>query len=327
MDYNTRLSIVIPTYNRADFLDYSLQTHIPIAQKYNIPIYVSDNASTDNTRETVEKWQLHYPYLHYYRNETNVGEINFEIALRYPDTDFVWLLGDTYELPENGIKYVLDTDRSPDVFIFNLTDLVKIASRSYQNDPGSLLRDIGALMTCLSCLVYNKELIQRARFNRYYDTNFLQTGVILEDIALHPSHVEWVQNHSVGNLQTPLFKKNWNLTPSSFEIGCRRWANFIFSLPCAYTVESKMSCMMEFGKLSGLFKLKNLILLRVHGVLSIDSYRQYRQLFRLTIAYPLPMIWLLSITPKFLLKYLVLIGVAVFSPQKRQSVKKLLAHK
>ena len=55
MESNKQLSIVIPTYNRADFLDYSLKLHIPIVKKYNICIYISDNASTDNTKEVINK--------------------------------------------------------------------------------------------------------------------------------------------------------------------------------------------------------------------------------------------------------------------------------
>ena len=33
---NNLVSILIPTYNRADFLDYSLGIHIPMIEKYNI---------------------------------------------------------------------------------------------------------------------------------------------------------------------------------------------------------------------------------------------------------------------------------------------------
>ena len=42
IEINKKLSIVIPTYNRASFLDYSLETHIPLAKEYNISIYIFD---------------------------------------------------------------------------------------------------------------------------------------------------------------------------------------------------------------------------------------------------------------------------------------------
>ena len=75
---NNNLSIVIPTYNRADFLDYSLEIHIPLAKKYNVPIYIVDNASTDNTGEIVNKWMCEYVFLFYSRNKKNLGpDLNF----------------------------------------------------------------------------------------------------------------------------------------------------------------------------------------------------------------------------------------------------------
>ena len=72
MEINKKLSIVIPTYNRADFLDYSLEIHIPMLKEYGIEIAIFDNASTDNTQEIVSKWMKEYDYLTYHKNETNI---------------------------------------------------------------------------------------------------------------------------------------------------------------------------------------------------------------------------------------------------------------
>src|SRR3989344_8861864 len=98
---SSQLSIVMPTYNRADFLDYSLSVHAPLAAKYSVEIFIFDNASSDSTSEVVSKWQEQYPLVRYFKNSTNLGaEGNFEAALRKPDTDYIWLLGDTYEISE-----------------------------------------------------------------------------------------------------------------------------------------------------------------------------------------------------------------------------------
>lgn len=70
MEINKNLSIVIPTYNRADFLDYSLEVYIPMLKEYGIEIAIFDNASTDNTYEIVSKWIKEYDYLTYHKNET-----------------------------------------------------------------------------------------------------------------------------------------------------------------------------------------------------------------------------------------------------------------
>lgn len=90
------LSICIPTYNRAANLDHCL--HSIFSQMDNIPaieILVSDNASTDNTREVVERYAAHYPFLKYSRNETNIGaDRNIHQVMQQARGKFIKLQGD-----------------------------------------------------------------------------------------------------------------------------------------------------------------------------------------------------------------------------------------
>ncbi len=66
-----RISILIPTYNRAHYLVHALES--ALAQDYpNFEVVVSDNASTDGTREVVARY-LADPRLRYYRNPENLG--------------------------------------------------------------------------------------------------------------------------------------------------------------------------------------------------------------------------------------------------------------
>lgn len=329
---NRYLSITIPTYNRADFLNYSLEIHVPLAREYLVQIYISDNASTDTTKDIVQKWKKEYPLIHYFCNAHNVGEINFEIALKLPDTEYVWLLGDTYHIPPNGINYVLETISNNkinyDAIVVNLANQVtNIAQRDYQNQ-NALLYDIGALMTCLSCLIYHKPLIKEGNFQRYYNTFFIQTGVILEYISDRTFTIHWAQSLSVKNLAHPLLQKsNWSLTPKVFEIGCEKWANFIFSLPPIYSIEAKMKCILDFGQVSRLFTLKNLLLLRFLKILNFSIYKKYHHLFKLTIDKPLLFIFLLSITPKILFQIIGIMTIPLFGKNKLKAFNSLPSKK
>lgn len=57
-----KVSIIIPTRNRANFLERAVKH--AFAQDYqNLEVIVSNNASTDNTRETLESLVLYYPAL------------------------------------------------------------------------------------------------------------------------------------------------------------------------------------------------------------------------------------------------------------------------
>lgn len=80
MDNNPRVSIIVPTFNRADFLKAAVAS--ALAQNYgNVEVLVSDNASTDGTQAAVAGF-LKDPRFKYYRNETNLGMVrNWRKAL------------------------------------------------------------------------------------------------------------------------------------------------------------------------------------------------------------------------------------------------------
>ena len=330
MEINKKLSIVIPTYNRADFLDYSLEVHIPMLKEYGIEICIFDNASTDNTEEIVSKWMNEYKYLNYHKNETNIGpDANFEKALKYPDSDYVWLLGDTYKLSEEGVRYFLKQieNEKYDVLVFNLADKLNIQTKNY-NDSNLLLNDLGALMTCLSCLVYNKIFLKQANFSRYYNSYFVQTGAIFESIANRDFNIHWIQEHSIDSLVNPNLKKtNWSHTPKAFEIGCEYWTNFVMSLPPMYKLENKMKCIMDFGKVSGLFTFRNLILLRMNGLLNIEIFNKYKKFFPFTINYPLWLIFIISLTPKIIFKMIALFTILLLKKDKKTKIKNIFKTK
>jgi abequosyltransferase len=287
---NTQLAITIPTHNRADFLDYSLEVHIPIMQAHNVAIYISDNASTDNTKEVIEKWQKIYPYLYYHCNEENIGpDKNFEIALKLPKTNYVWLLGDTYKISDSGLSYflgVLNTDVYYDALVLNLADKMHCPTKDY-SDENDLLKDLSGVMSCLSCLIYSKRLIDCENFTRYYNTYFMQTGVIFEYLANKKFLVHWVQKESVRGLQNNLIhKKGWYHTDIVFFIAGETWINFIFSLPPIYTLTSKLHAAKNFGKASGLFTYRGLTILRAKNLLNIKTLKTNWYYFSLSVYLP-----------------------------------------
>ena len=157
---NNLISITIPTYNRAPFLDACLEYHIPLARKHNVKIFISDNASDDHTQEVVKRRCAEYALISYIRNQDNLGaDANFEQSLKLADTEYVWLLGDTYTIPEKGLDYLVNllTSRSVvyDLIVFNWKNRVKDAMSQDYADPNKILSDIGWHMTCLSTLVYS----------------------------------------------------------------------------------------------------------------------------------------------------------------------------
>jgi abequosyltransferase len=282
---NNKLSIVIPTYNRASFLDYSLEIHIPLVKEYNIPIYVSDNASPDNTSEIVNKWMEKYEFLYYYRNKKNLGaDLNFEIILNKPNTDYIWLLGDTSKINKDVLANVLQQSKKYyDLILLNdqkrVTDVETqvIASKEY------LLSYVGWNMSQMSSLIYSKEVIKNANFTRFYGTRFIQTGIALEYLAYRESiSVKWNKELSVGALKrNGMMKTSWQ--KDTFDIWIRKWTNFVLSLPPNYSLESKMKMIQTHNKRAKVFSFKNLLLLRSEGFYDMKQYASYNKFFDISL--------------------------------------------
>ena len=152
---NIRLSIVIPTYNRADFLDLSLEAHIPLVRQFDIAIYIVDNASTDNTSEIVSKWMNEYEYLFLSRNKKNIGpDLNFEIALKSPKTEYIWLLGDTSEIKKEVLEKVIQLSKEDyDLILLNSEKRVSDIRSKLIQDKKVLLSSLGWHMTDMSTLI------------------------------------------------------------------------------------------------------------------------------------------------------------------------------
>lgn len=328
LEPNKHLSIVIPTYNRAEFLNYSLEVHIPLLEKHNIQIFVSDNASTDNTTEIIKKWMDKYSFLYYYKNESNIGaDANFEKALKYPTTKYIWLLGDAYKVSEDGIKYLLDVimhdERSYDLFVFNYSNrVINIKGGDYL-ECNELLNDLGWHMTCLATLVYSSELIANANFNRYKNTMFIQTGIIFEYLAMNFFRVQWVEHLSIQSIFIKgHIKQSWQ--QETFKIWIEKWTNFIFSLPPAYNLSVKMKCIRDHGSKSGLFSFRKLLLLRSSNILNYQVYKKNLNYFQYAIALPKLLIFIIAIAPKVALKILGVIAIILFSSDKKNKLKKIL---
>ncbi len=107
-----KVSILIPTYNRAHFLAPCLDS--VLSQDYqDFEVIISDNHSTDNTQEIMKKY-LTDNRVRYYRNETNLGIIQNwkKLLYEYASGDYGKLLCDDDYLADKqhlkkGIELIL----------------------------------------------------------------------------------------------------------------------------------------------------------------------------------------------------------------------------
>lgn len=104
------LSIAIPTWNRARILEKLLDNVSRQAEEFKgkVEICVSNNGSTDDTREVVLNFQKKYPGLiRYNENKENTGfDRNMLKSMDMAEGSFVWTFGDDDKMIENCLSEV-----------------------------------------------------------------------------------------------------------------------------------------------------------------------------------------------------------------------------
>ena len=173
-----KLTIAIPTYNRAQWLEKCLSAlgaslRQSQARVTDLEIFVSDNASTDESAKVVERAKATIPGLQYHKLEQNVGaNRNVAHCVRLAKGEYVWCIGDDDFVKPDAIDRLLEIlDGSLDYAIINFqsiyakNDVVESARRFptntdiYFSDPDSAMRYFHEFPGFISCVIARKEIL------------------------------------------------------------------------------------------------------------------------------------------------------------------------
>lgn len=108
------LSICIPTYNRSEYLQKCLQSiEIQLEEKPHlqnlVEIVISDNHSTDTTKEVVDEFIHKFSHIKYVVNEKNVGfDLNILNVVKNASGDYCWYLGDDDIIINGALSFVCE---------------------------------------------------------------------------------------------------------------------------------------------------------------------------------------------------------------------------
>lgn len=186
------LTIAIPTYNRARYLEELLSSLFDqLIAEPRVELIVSDNASPDETPELVEEFRKRGLQLRYIRNETNIGsDANFLQCFEQALGKYVWLFGDDDILDPGALNKIVDIISRDDY------DLVYVLHYPFKNvgeehhpkrlPPPEIIRDANVFvrkmyhsLTFISGNIVNKQRIVSFRhlpFDSLVGTNLVQLG-------------------------------------------------------------------------------------------------------------------------------------------------------
>ncbi|GHV00338.1 hypothetical protein FACS1894211_07440 [Clostridia bacterium] len=198
-ELNKSLSICIPTYNGEIKLRENLMHLLPIVSKHNLPICISDNASTDGTEQTVKEFQERYPYIFYDKNQSNEGyDRNCYKVLRMSKTQYAWLVGNDDLIVEATLNDVLIAVYGDQEYILiNVNTNVGEGKRVPVGDTvfydyNEWMLKIGSHLTHMSGIIFNGKIFEHEDAARYYDTDFLHLCLAYNGAVKSGLSVKWI---------------------------------------------------------------------------------------------------------------------------------------
>ena len=103
------VSIIIPTYNRADLLGFTIESCINQSYPKNLyEIIVADNNSTDNTKEVVEEWKTRTEVKIKYISETRQGaHFARNTAAKHSESEIIYYTDDDMVADKDMLKNII----------------------------------------------------------------------------------------------------------------------------------------------------------------------------------------------------------------------------
>lgn len=182
---NPLLSICIPTYNRANYLETTLDSIVnqrSFQESDDVEVIISDNCSTDNTQEISEKYTTLYGRkVRYYRNSENIRDKNFEKVLSYGQGAFLKLNNDTLNHINGSLDkmiHLIKNNIQNNTILFFSNGILK-KDLVTCTDLNTFLNNTSYHITWIGSFgIWKTDLAKIKDFNRYAHLQLTQVDVI-----------------------------------------------------------------------------------------------------------------------------------------------------
>jgi glycosyltransferase involved in cell wall biosynthesis len=184
------LSICIPTYNRAIYLEVCLESIVKQVGNYQeVEIIISDNLSTDNTREVATFYSNKYNNVKYFRNENNIGgDKNFIQALKRGNGQYLKLLNDYLGFKDNGALKMLEivkthAETKEVLFFANGLSYLKKKDFHYSYNLNEFLRICSYWSTWIGSFgIWKEDFWWMIDTYAFQTQSFIQTELLFETV-------------------------------------------------------------------------------------------------------------------------------------------------
>jgi len=199
MTRQIQLSICIATHNRSLFLKEAISSFV--SQLTNeIEIIIVDGASTDDTKQVVEKYSSVNNSIKYlYLNEKGGIDKDYDIALQNANGKFCWLFSDDDICKPGILIFLLSLIKkdlysliliNAELYNFNLDTKFKNSALNFESDrvynidkesQVKFFEDCTDYLSFIGCVVIDRKLWLSRNREKYYGTEFIHVGVIFQE--------------------------------------------------------------------------------------------------------------------------------------------------
>jgi abequosyltransferase len=271
---NKRLAIVIPTYHRSKILRENFILMFEEFLKYSIPIYISDDSKDLKTEEWLHDLKCKYPYIFYSKNSPGLGhDKNLMRSIKLPDTDYVWLLGDSIAIEKGAISKILNiiNQNKSDIIAINVRGRDIDFPSGIYCDHNDVLSKFGWHLTLTGATLFSKKAISLAselNFSNY--RNFPQFSLIYHYLAENCSF-HWINDRLIYSNKNK--KSYW--ADDVFSVFIDDWSDAVHNLPYNYTSKALENVIINHSRKTNIFNVRSLFYLRSKGVYSWEKYKTY----------------------------------------------------
>jgi glycosyltransferase involved in cell wall biosynthesis len=210
MKAQKKLTIAIPTYNRASALKETLSIILPqVAKCHNVFLLILDNHSEVPALQVYESVNISIPAerLTVIRNELNIGgNANIMRCFEQCKTQWLWVLGDDDNPSVTAVDTIIDDMESCHCFAFYTVPLIK--KPQFENEKTNKLNGVGfeSLVSYfgkdkleigfLSAATFNMDLIRPYIIDGYMAANTGLPHILMAFKAIAQGH-EWMISKNV----------------------------------------------------------------------------------------------------------------------------------
>lgn len=273
----TKLSIAIPTYNRTEILKFNLLQIIDELIQFDIPIYVSDDSTDEETGKMIDELKQQHNLFYYYKNDIRLGhDLNCLKTISLPNAQYVWYLGDSMIIKKGAINKVLEfiKDQDFDFIGCNAEGRDLDLKTKVFTDATELFENLCWHLTMTGTTIYNKDkLLEFSNFDVTKFKNFPQTALIYENFAVKKATFLWIND----SLIYANSNKNSYWINNVFDVFFNDFKRFVFNLNKVYSSKSKNIVISAHSNNSGIFNYRSFLKYRMEGVFNYNVFCTYNE--------------------------------------------------